>query len=488
MSSLLSETLRQSVDQAGNPAAQAVSSARAAFEGWRSLTVRRRAAYLFKLRRRIAAQSESLSQLIAEENGKPVLEALGAEVFGSLEALGALLSQGEKWLAPENIRMTFLDRFRGVRRRQLFYEPFGVIGVIGTWNYPLLINLRQITSALFAGNTVIWKPSELSPKTAARLQSLFQEAGFPDGVFTVLPGDGSAGEALVKAGCNKIIFTGRGKTGRRILTALAEQAVPSVMELSGMDAALVCEDADLSLAARGLAWGTMTNAGQSCVASRRIIAHQTVYPVFAEAFLKVVRALKIGDPKDLNTEVGPLRTQTQADLLKELIRDAVGKGAVVLAGGRRLNNPEDVFFEPTVLAGVNDSMAIVREEFFGPVALLFCARNEEEMVALANDSSYGLGASVWTRDSLRGRRLASRLDAGIVWVNEALFSAGDGCLPFGGVKGSGFGRVGGADGLRQMARVKCVEETSSRGFRPHYFPYGVEKYKQLSQIIRWRYL
>ncbi len=487
MSSLLSETLRQSVDLNGGSAAQAVSGARAAFERWRSLSIRQRAAYLFTLRRRIAAQAESLSQLIAEENGKPVLEALGAEVFGSLEALGVLLSEGEKWLAPENIRMTFFDRFRGVRRRQLFYEPFGVIGIIGTWNYPLLINMRQITSALFAGNTVVWKPSELSLNLAVRLQSLFEEAGFPEGVFTLLPGDSRAGEALIKAGCDKVIFTGHGKTGRRILAALAEQAVPSVMELSGADAALVCEDADLPLAVKGLAWGAMTNAGQSCVASRRIIVHQTVYPVFADAFLKIVRALKIGDPKNPDTEVGPLRTQAQADLLEELIRDAVGKGAVVLAGGRRLNNPGGVFFEPAVLTGVNDSMTIVREEFFGPVVLLFSARDEGEMVAFANNSPYGLGASVWTRDRRRGQRLASRLESGIVWVNEALFSAGDGRLPFGGVKGSGFGRVGGAEGLRQMARVKCVEEASPQGFRPHYFPYGAEKYKQLSKIIRWRH-
>ena len=308
-------------------AGMAVSKARRVFEGWRALSFGERASLLEKVQRGLAREPESWAAWVAEENGKPVLEALGADVFGSLEALRVLLREGERWVSAQKIPVTLFDWMRGVRGRQIVYEPIGLIGIIGTWNYPLLINLQQIAGALLCGNVVVWKPSEFSPNVAGRVEQLFRKAGFPEGVFTVFPGDGQMGEALIRAGCDKILFTGHGQTGRRILSLLAEQGVPAILELSGMDAALVCKDADLAHAVRALTWGSMTNSGQSCSASRRLIIHQAVFDRFSADLIEAVRALRVGDPTDPATEIGPLRTKEQAQRLGELIEDAVSKGA-----------------------------------------------------------------------------------------------------------------------------------------------------------------
>ena len=466
---------------------QAAAQARRAFDQWRCRSFRERGICLERIRRRLAQEAASWAGLISEDVGKPILEALGSDLLGSLEALRLLVRRGQRWLAPEPIPRSRLDRLRGSVRARLIYEPLGVVGVIGTWNYPLGINLAQIASALFCGNAVLWKPSELALRTAERLERLFQEAGLPPGLFTALPGDGVVGEHLLKAGCDKILFTGQGRTGRKILSQLSEQGIPAILELSGMDPALVCRDAPVPLAAEGLAWGAMTAGGQSCVAARRLIVDERLLPRFLPAFLERVRSLRVGDPRDPATEIGPLRTPEQVERLEGLIGEALSSGATLLAGGGRLRDRAGRFFQPTVLAGLNHSLRIVQEEFFGPVALILPARDEEEMVALANRSAYGLGASVWTRDLRRGRRLALDLQAGVVWVNEVLVSAGDFRLPFGGLKGSGFGRVHGAQGLRQLTNLKCIEENRPGRFRPHYFPYSRKKYEQLLQLIRWRH-
>ncbi|MCM8794202.1 MAG: aldehyde dehydrogenase family protein [Candidatus Omnitrophica bacterium] len=487
MSPLLHEKLPLS-DRAGRQtaAAEAVQAARAAFAGWKELSFRQRAVHLEKVRRLLTRRADAVARVVSEENGKPLTEVLGAEILGSAEMLRVLLREGGAWIAPRTIPCRLSDRLRGVRHVRLLYEPMGVIGIIGTWNYPLLINLRQIASALLCGNAVVWKPSEHSPRTAAVVEEIFREAGLPAGVFTVLPAQRQAGVDLVSAGCEKIVFTGHAATGRRILKELADKGIPSIMELSGMDAALVCEDADLEKAVRGLCWASMTNAGQSCVAPRRLIVRREIVPAFRSAFAEAVRSLKVGDPLDPETEIGPLRTLEQAKQLEELIRDAVSKGAELVAGGRWREAAGKPFFEPTVLTGLNETMAIVQEEFFGPVSLLYAARDDRELTVLANAGPYGLGASIWTMDLRRAERLAGAVHAGIVWINEALVSAGNARYPFGGTKQSGFGRVGGAEGMRQLMNVKCLEISGPGGFRPYYFPYSREKVKQLFQIIRWR--
>ncbi|MBI3292135.1 MAG: aldehyde dehydrogenase [Elusimicrobia bacterium] len=466
----------------------AVARARRAFPGWKRLSFRARSRLLEAVCALFVREASQWAEAITCEIGKPLAEAYGAEVGASLEALRTLIRQGASWVAPQRARRNLQDWIRGVQRAQLIYEPVGVIGVIGTWNYPLLINLLQISSALFCGNVVVWKPSELALGVAHRLDDLFQRAGFPEGVFTTLPGDAATGEALVRAGCDKVIFTGHGQTGRRILAGLAEQGIPAIMELSGMDAALVLEDAPLAQTIRAVRWGTMCNAGQSCVACRRLIVHRTLAPTFVPALVSAVRSLHVGDPRDPATEIGPVRTPELLNRLEWLIHEAVQKGARVLTGGHRVDGRAGYFFEPTVLTDVTDSMAVLREEYFGPMAVIQEAGDDTEMVTLANASAYGLGASLWTANLPRAEALARELHAGIVWINDVIWSAADIRVPFGGVKGSGFGRVHGPEGLRQLMQVKWIETCRPRGFRPYYFPYGQAKVSRLCRYLRWRHL
>ncbi len=464
-----------------------VERARHVFPRWSSLSFRERAGFLEKVRRQLAREAKEWAELISDEIGKPIVEAMGADVLGSLESLQILIREGEKWVAPQRLFPTFLDRIRGVRLSEIVYEPLGVIGIIGTWNYPLLINLQQIASALLCGNVVVWKPSELSSRVAQRLDRLFAQAELPKGVLTTLSADRAMGEELVRAGCDKILFTGKGRTGQQILAQLAEKKVPAILELSGMDAALVLSDAPCAYAARALAWGSMTCGGQSCVASRRIIVHKDLWSKFVPVFVQEVRSLRMGDTRDPETDVGPLRSENHLERLEMLVQEAIEKGAKVLTGGHRMHNLHGPFFELTVLSHLDPSMKIVQEEFFGPVALLFSAGDEAQMVASANESPYGLGASIWSRRPERARRLAATVHAGTVWINDVLFSAADIRLPFGGMKGSGYGRVHGAEGLRQLMHVKAIQTHRPGGFRPYYFPYDGKKLEQLSRYLHGRH-
>jgi acyl-CoA reductase-like NAD-dependent aldehyde dehydrogenase len=462
----------------------AVSRARRASGPWSQTSFRERGAYLDKVRRALARDADDWARAITGEIGKPLVEAYGGEVLATLEALKVLARQGESWLRDRTGKRTLQDRVRGVRRLRVRREPLGVIGILGAWNYPLLINLRQIASALFCGNTVVWKPSELAADTGQRLDRLLKSAGFPKDVVATVAGAGDVGERLVRSGCDKIVFTGRVLTGRRILAALAEQAVPAVLELSGMDAAVVFPDADIEFTARALAWGAMTNAGQSCVAARRIIVHQAAAPRFIPALADCVRALRMGDPLDARTEIGPVRSPEILKRLEDLVALARSKGGRVLCGGRRPAGLEGLFFEPTLIIG---SDACPQDDVFGPLAFVQEARDEEHMAALANDGAYGLGASLWSRDTARAETFAGRIQAGVVWINDVIFSAADMRWPFGGVKASGFGRLYGPEGLQEMTRIKAMETARPGGFRPYYFPYGADKLDKLKRYLEWRH-
>ncbi|MGQ0645846.1 MAG: aldehyde dehydrogenase family protein [Elusimicrobiota bacterium] len=475
---------RADVPASPDEARDAVSRARRAFAAWRETSFSRRAACLNGLRRALARDADAWARAVTEEIGKPLLESYGAEVLATLEALKVLAEKGESWLRDRTERRTVLDWARGVRRLRVRREPWGVVGILGAWNYPLLINLRQIAAALFCGNAVVWKPSELADGVGRRMGALFETAGFPPDAVVTLSGGGETGERLVRAGCDKIVFTGRVPTGRRILAALAEQGVPSVMELSGMDAALVFPDAPIAFAARALAWGAMTNGGQACVAARRIIVHQDAASRFVPALAKRVKALRLGNPLDPQTEIGPVRSPEILRRLEDAVRRAKENGGRVLCGGRAREEAGKSHFEPTLISGLANCP---EEDTFGPLAFVQEARDEDHMETLANAGPYGLGASLWSRDAARAETFAERLHAGVVWINDVMFSAGDMRLPFGGVKASGYGRLHGPEGLREMTRTKSVETCRPGGYRPYYFPYGGEKLDNVKRFIAWRH-
>lgn len=466
--------------------ARVIDVARRAAPPWAALPPDRRATRLEAFRHLLSREADPLARLITREVGKPYSESLSSDVFAAAEAVGVLARRGPDWLKSRVERRSWLDRLRGVRRLECFREPLGVVGVIGTWNYPLGIDVLQIASALLAGNAVVWKPSERASAVAERVAGFFYRAGVPDGALSLLWGDGSTGEALSHCRLDKLLFTGSSGVGRRVQAAAGTAGTPVCLEMSGSDAALVFDDADIDRTVRGVLWGAFANSGQTCVAFRRIIAQDRIYNAFVARLVAAVKALRSGDPFDPSTDLGPLRGEDLVRRLEDLVADADHQGARLLTGGKRVK-PGSLHFEPTLLAEVPSSARVLREEYFGPVSLLSRAADVDDMVRQANESPFGLGAGLWTQDLARARAVAARLEVGAVWVNDAIVAAGDMRAPFGGTKASGFGRVHGPEGLAELTRAKWVETSSPRGLRPHHFPYNAEKINQLRRFLKWRH-
>ncbi len=428
----------------------AVARARASAATWRARGLHERLIALRRFRELLAAHSDELAALVTAEIGKPLQEAYGADILPSLAAL--------EWLARNSQRALRPRRVGGATLSPLPYE---VVGVIGTWNYPIYLNIGPIAWALAAGAAVVWKPSELGTACGARLAGLLCDAGLP---VELLRGGAETGRALCEAGCDKIAFTGGVVTGRAILAALAPHGTPSVMELSGNDAAIVCADADIRLAARSLVWGRCSNAGQSCIAPQRIYVVTEQYDRFLTECAGIVKALRPC------TDFGPMRSQALVCAARGRIEAAVEAGATVRARAEALA-PHGPFLLPTLLADCTDAMAAVRDDFFGPVLPVCRVRDEAEAIRFANSSEMALGASVWTRDVRRGLEIANALRVGIVSVNDVLLDAAHPALPFGGLRASGFGKQRGAGGLDEFVIWKAVVRHGSGGPRRHLFPY-----------------
>jgi succinate-semialdehyde dehydrogenase/glutarate-semialdehyde dehydrogenase len=341
------------------------------------------------------------------------------------------------------------------RSSRVEYRPLGVVGIISPWNFPWAIPLGEIVMALMAGNTVVLKPSELTPLVALKIGDVFRRAGLPAGALEVVTGDGSTGAALVEADVDKLMFTGSVATGRRVAEAAAQRLIPVVLELGGKDPMLVLADADIEQAASAAVWGAFANSGQACASVERCYVHESVADEFLRRVVEKTRALRQGVGE--SADVGAMSSERQLQTVEEHVRDAVARGARVLTGGGRAPqrpeqdaNGQGFFHEPTVLTGVDHSMQAMREETFGPTLPVMVFQTEDEAIRLANDSPFGLTASVWTRDIRRGRKLAARIEAGTVMINEVLYTHGIAQTPWGGVKQSGLGRTHGRLGLLEM--------------------------------------
>ena len=424
----------------------AVARGRVAGTAWGALSFEARGEELTAFRIAIAAHADELADIIHRENGKPELEAL-TEVMMALSHLKHATAIAEKAMAPRKVSSGVLANFRA----SIGYFPLGVIGVIGPWNYPLFTPMGSIAYALAAGNAVVFKPSELTPLVAVKLAEIAAKTfALPD-LLQVVTGAGATGAALAKAGVDKIAFTGSAATGKRVMMAAAERLTPVLLELGGKDPMIVAEDADLEKAAEACVYGALTNAGQACISVERVYVADAVHDRFVGLVTDHVRALKVGGD---DGHLGAMTSPAQVAIVKDHLQDAVARGAKVVTGG-----PDAIsgsYIQPTVLTNVDHKMKVMSDETFGPVIPIQRVGSLDEAVRLANDTTFGLGSSVFAGKS--ARTIASKLRAGMTSINSVMAFAGIPTLPFGGVGDSGFGRIHGEEGIREFTRVKSTAE------------------------------
>jgi succinate-semialdehyde dehydrogenase/glutarate-semialdehyde dehydrogenase len=472
----------------------AVTRARAAQPAWAAASLADRVAILERFRALVFAERDVIARTVSAESGKPLAESLIADVSMALDGARFLTRIAKGTLAPRIMRSGTVAAWR--KTITVYHEPFGVVAVVSPWNYPFFFPAMHCITALVAGNSVLLKPSENTPGSAEHIARLLQRAGMPDGVFTILQGDGRVGAALVECDVDKVFFTGSERTGRSIATTCAPRFVPVSLELGGSDAAVVLSDADIEFTASGILWGRFTNAGQTCVAIKRVIALDSVYEALVARMIVQVHSLtfsidSVGDATQTR-DVGPLVTDAQRALITAQLDDALAQGATVAV--RREPVGDDTRGAPlVVLTDVTPAMRVWHEETFGPVLVIVRAASEADAIALANATRFGLSASVWSRDRRRARQVAAELHAGSVVINDSVITAGLPEIPHGGVKASGLGRIHGVEGLLECVRTRTVVDDFLPGVRqPWWFGYAedsaprVDAYLRLAHGASWR--
>ncbi len=461
-----------------------VAAARDVQPAWRDLGFGGRARHLRRMQKWFVRNADRVARLIHEENGKSLDEAHIEAAYGAL-ASAFWAKHAASYLAEEKIRTR--SPFVLGRQLRIRHEPVGVVGVIGPWNNPLLNNFGDVIPALAAGNAAILKPSEITPLTGVLMAEMATDIGLPEGVFAVATGDGATGAALVEE-VDAVMFTGSTRTGKKVAARCGERLIPCSLELGGKDPAIVLADADLERTANLVLFGGMHNSGQTCTSTERVYVEAPVYDEFVALMTERFGSLRVGESTGLGTsECGSLTFPPQLDVISGHVKDALDKGATAVTGGGLADGPGRVF-EPTLLVGVDHSMACMREETFGPTLPVMKVSDVDEAVRLANDTSYGLQASVYTRDIGRGLEVAGRLEAGVVTINDALGNYFALELPMGGWKDSGLGARHGVEGIRKFTRRKSVMVTRF-GMKNelHGMPFRAKNYRLIKRLVKTLY-
>jgi len=476
------EVLRE-FDCAGEEEVRAaVAGARSAQPAWQELGIGKRLQVLRRFQTLLQEKKADVARLITQEAGKPYVESLLTEVLVVLDATQFLIANARGLLRDQ--RIGHANLVMKAKRGRVRREPYGVIGIISPWNYPFNIPATEGLAALAAGNAVVVKPSEFTSLSALELQALLRTAGVPEDIFQVLVGAGAMGAALANSQIDKLIFTGSVASGKKVAQAAAARLLPVVLELGGKDPMLVLDDADLEVASSAAVWGAFVNAGQTCLSVERCYVHRSLYEPFLAKVVEKTGKLRVGNGLDPETEVGPMIHERQLQLVESQVDEALAHGACVLTGGKRLSQLGPNFYAPTVITGVTHEMRLMREETFGPVLPVVPFDSDEEAVRLANDSEFGLAASIWTRNRARGEAIATRLQAGTVMVNDVISCYGISEAPHGGVKASGLGRTHGRFGLEEMVWVKYVDsDLLPRTRKVWWYGYGADFIHQMEGFV-----
>ena len=443
--------------------------ARAAQAVWGALPLHKRAAALLQLRETLINQADTLTELIARENGKPRVEALANELLPAVDTLTFFIKHGRKELRRKRIPLKLMRH----RKSYLEFQPLGVVAIISPWNYPFLLPFGEIIMALLAGNSVIFKPSEITPLIGLKIQELCELSGLPTHCLQTVIGDGALGSAIIDQRPAKIFFTGSVPTGKKILAQAAQHLIPVNLELGGKDAMIVLADANIDYATSAALWGSFGNSGQVCASTERILVHESISDVFIAQLKEKASRLRQGPSTFGGNDLGVVTMDRQKTVYREHLQDAREKGAEIILGGEF--SPDQTALKPTIVTGdVIESTRIYNEETFGPVVAITTFRSVAEAVQKANQSPYGLTASIITRNISLGEQIARQLEVGTAMVNEVTYTAGLGETPWGGVKDSGFGRSHSALGLHEFVNVKHIHLPRSGLFvfkSPWWFPY-----------------
>ncbi len=463
--------------------ATAIVKARAAQPAWAATSMKFRREIIERALKIVLERQDEIIDTVVGETGKARTDAMSMEIFSVADSLCYYAKNAEKFLKP---RKRSVHGILGIMKQlRIVYKPLGIVGLITPWNGPFVLVMNQAVQAILAGNTVIAKGSEVTPFSAKLAETILNEAGLPEGVLQVLLGDGATGAAIVSGGVDKVSFTGSVATGRKVAQECARQLIPCSMELGGNDAMIVCADADLDRAADGAWLGSCMNTGHYCCGTERIYVVEAVYDEFLALILEKGKGLRQGHEHGWNEDVGAVFWDRQMTIIEAHVEDARAKGANILMGGQRSPDLEGLYYQPTVMTEVNNEMDIMVLETFGPILCIQKVADEDEAIALANDSEFGLNGNVWTKDKEKGYRLAASIDTGSCSVNDMAVSYGIPAAPFGGKKNSGVGQVNGKKGIRGYCHEMPIVIDRFGGKMQNAYPYSAESAEGMRKLMNF---